>query len=233
MEKDAMPFKHRTFGVEIVRQIDSARLSWPEPGEAMDDRNPGGNRRYIDLRNLSWAVARRVIEMEQGCISRIETAQDPGEIGSTIAEAMEDQLEWEDLLEEVGPVAALDVGVASTTAALSAAGCIPITSCNAGAYGGWHYEEHPLVVFYARPEAAPLLMECAETARVGLEIDDELHHTLIVYADDIRKMCDFAKALSQRSVEFRHVLSKRGPKGSGRSIDHYSDAGQMRLSLDL
>ncbi len=227
-----MPFKYRTFDVDIVRLVDPTRLSWPEPGETMDDRNPGGNREYTDLRYLSWAVARRVLEMEEECISRIETMEGPSETGSfTIEEAMENIWEWEDLLDEVGPVAALDVGVASTTAALSAAGCIPFTSCSAGAYGGRHREKHPLVVFYARPEAVPLLMECAEKAGVGLEIEDELHHPLIVYADDIRKMRDFANALSERSADFRRVRPKRSPKAKSRSLDRHSDAGQISLNL--
>ena len=120
---------------------------------------------YYDLRYISWATARRVSEIEEQCIKRVEASPDLTGTGSfTVVEATEGY--WE--LEEIGAVAQLDVGVASTVAALSATGCIPFTSCSAGAFGGWHYEKHPLVVFYARPEAVLLLMKCAQNADVGL-----------------------------------------------------------------
>ena len=57
-----MAFKYQTFDVEIERQVGPNRLSWPNPGQAMDDGiaigTLGGNLLYRDLRYLSWAVAR-------------------------------------------------------------------------------------------------------------------------------------------------------------------------------
>ena len=146
-------------------------------------------------------------------------------------EATEGYWELEDLLEEIGAVAQLDVGVASTVAALSATGCIPFTSCSAGAFRGWHYEKHPLVVFYARPEAVPLLVQCAQNADVGLENEEEIYNPLIVYSDDIRKMRDFANALSEHSADFRR-LRRRGPTEAERQpVTHYSDPGQIGPNL--
>ena len=46
----------------------------------------------------------------------------------------------------------LDIGVASAVAALSAARCIPFTSCNAGTFGGSHAETYPLVGSFARAQ---------------------------------------------------------------------------------
>ncbi len=47
----------------------------------------------------------------------------------------------------------LDIGVASAVIALSAARCIPCSSCNGGAYGGSHQERHPVIAFYAENRA--------------------------------------------------------------------------------
>ena len=203
-----MKFSYRIFDVEIERQVDPSRLSWPELDEVEDNGFFAflvGNLLYCDLRNLSWAVARRVAEIEEQCIKRMEESPDQDETASFIIEdaaAVHLELELEDLLDEIGAIAGLDVGVASTVAALSAAGYIPFTSCSAGAFGGWHHEAYPLVVFCARPEAVPLLMECAEKAGAGLENESGAYNPLTVYANDIRKMRDFANALSNSSADF-------------------------------
>ena len=95
----------------------------------------------------------------------------------------------------------LDIGVASTVAVLSAAGFIPCTSCNAGAFGGIHHETYPIVAFYAQPQYVPLLLQCAEESEVGLDNDQGWSPEdlpIVVYTDDIRKMGAFSEALSKR-----------------------------------
>lgn len=94
----------------------------------------------------------------------------------------------------------LDLGVATTVAALSAAACVPFASCNGGAYGGLNHETYPLVMFYARPQAVPHLLAAADRAGVGLESDSS--GEVCVYADDIRRMRLFAVELSDEHRRF-------------------------------
>ena len=62
----------------------------------------------------------------------------------------------------------LDLGVASCVIALWAAGRIPFSSCNGGAFGDMHHERNPLVAFFAMRAWLPVLMTMAEEANVGL-----------------------------------------------------------------
>ena len=184
---------YKTFDVEIERRVAASRLSWPKPGEASQDSFLGCNREYADLRGLPWHEARRVYEVETQIIARLEASCDPEEE----LEEIEDRLYDEDADHLYG----LDIGVASAVVALSAARCLPFTSCNAGSFGGSHHEGHPLVAFYARPPTVSLLLESVKDADASLSNNDS--GSLIVYADDIRKIREFALALMQRSVDFR------------------------------
>src|SRR4051812_49326154 len=109
-------FNYVTFDVDIERNVDGSRLAWPEPGAATHDSGLGLNREYCDLRRLSWRDAKEVYEAEGALISRIEAAHDPTE---------EYELIEEEACEEPDGLSGLDIGVASTVIALSAARCIP------------------------------------------------------------------------------------------------------------
>lgn len=148
-------FEHIHFEVEIERKVVAERLRWPTEKQARDDGGLGGNRDYYDLRGLSWSEAYDVHVAERELIKRIEQAEDPDE---------EYDLIEEEFTEDPSPILGLDVGVASTVAALSAARCVPFASCNGGAFGGSHHESHPLVAFCARREHVKLLLEAAEQA---------------------------------------------------------------------
>lgn len=191
-------FSYPVFEVEIERNVTAALLGWPEPREAETDSGLGGNRSYIDLRQLSWSEAKRVYAYEEKLIARIESADDPDE---------EYEIIDEELYEDPEGIYGLDLGVASTVVALSAARCLPFASCNAGAFGGSHHESHPLVAFYGRAEMAGLLLECAEAAGAGLCNHDG--GRLLVYAADIRHMRAFAHALIERRGAFRALRFPR------------------------
>ena len=192
-----MTFTYRQFEVKIQRRIRTEILSWPQPCEAMNEACLGGNRSYIDLRHLPWREARRVYELEGKYIERLVNSLDI-------------EREYELIEEEmcIGPgIYGLDLGVASTVIALSCAKGIPCSSCNAGVFGGHHAEVYPVVGFYSRVEAIPILLECAEVAQVGLENSE--YDTLVVYSDDIRKMRRFAHAITDRSGTFRSIHNNR------------------------
>jgi len=172
------------FDVEIVRSLDCARLGWPGAAQLQDGSRLGGNHEYVDLRYLSWADAIDVAREEREIIDRIQRADDPDNEWAVIEEELE---------EDPGMLVLIDLGVASTVAALSAAGCITVASCNGGSYGDHHHERYPLVAFYARRQQVPLLIDAAERAGVGLENDPD--GALVVYADAIGGMSTFAAAI--------------------------------------
>lgn len=187
-------FSYPHFDVEIERSIEPEHLAWPEPGEAMDESSLGCNRNYVDLRRLPWLEARRVYSVEEKIFARIEASQDPDK---------EYELVVEELYEDPYDIYGLDIGVASAVVALSAARCVPFSSCNGGAFGGSHHESHPVVAFFAQPETTPLLLECAEEANSGLSMGK--FGNLVVYADDIRNMRAFAHALFKRRSNIRKL----------------------------
>lgn len=106
----------------------------------------------------------------------------------------------DELYEDPEDLWGLDIGVASTVIALSAAGRIPCTSCNGGCFGDGHHEGYPLVLFCTMPAGVPYLLEAAEEAKVGLVNEDS--GAMLVNADDISRMMLFASALIERRQYF-------------------------------
>ena len=124
-------FNYRKYDVEIVRRLVEERLSWPARREAADESNLGCNRAYMDLRRASWTEAKDAYDRENELIARLEASDDPEQEYYAI----------EDITYEDETLYSLDLGMASTVLALSAAGCVPFSSCNAAAFGG-HHAEH-------------------------------------------------------------------------------------------
>jgi len=203
-----MTFCHKLFDVNMKREVNVAELSWPERGEADEESCLGGNRSYGDLRRLVWSEVTRVYNLERELVTAIEEANDPEETYDAIEEK---------LYEEFDDLYGLDLGVAAAVVALSAGRCIPFSSCNAGAFGGFHHEIHPVVAFYARPKMSGLLLECAEEAGCGLQNGIGGH--LIVYDKTILGVMAFAKAVSGRRKSFREIrLSPRSPRNTRSSM---------------
>jgi len=213
-------FTYPKFDVEIVREVDPASLGWPEPGAAQDETGLGCNRSYFDLRRLTWAEARRTADLERQLIQRIESAPDH----EAEYEAIEDEL-----FESDEGLHGLDLGIAGAVIALSAAGCVPFASCNAGSFGGRHHEAYPLVVFYARAEAVDGLLASAEEAEIGLGGGE----WLTAYADDVRKMVRFAAALSARSRAFRAARTRRSARMREPEPDADPDPAQYKLEFTV
>lgn len=188
--------EHKCFDVQIERNVDINSLSWPEPGEAMDEGYLGGNRSYIDLRYLSWKEALRVYELEEEYIKLILTSSD--------SDIEYEKIEEDEIHTDSVGIFGLDIGVASSVCALSAARCIPFSSCNAGAFGGFHKEIYPCVAFYARMETIDILLQCAETADTGLVLNEK-YGCLVLYSDNIIKMRMFANSLIEHRSAFRKL----------------------------
>jgi len=211
-------FTYPKFDVEISQQARVSDLGWPEPGDAADDSGLGCNRAYMDLRRLSWTDAKKALADEARLIARIENAENPEDELSAIEEEYD-----ESEIELYG----LDIGVASTVVALSAARCVPFASCNGGVFGGRHHEVYPLVAFYARPATANLLLAIATEADIGLENNG--YGSLVVFSDDIRKFPAFADAMIRRRKELNalRLSAPRTPKPA----EKRGDSGQYELPL--
>ncbi len=185
-----MVFASRKFEVEVERRVDVAGMAWPEE-EAACETSLCGNLGYTDLRGITWDEAVEARCLEGKLIDRIVAAEDPEEELVVIVDEL-----YED---DVG-LYGLDIGVAAAVAGLSAAGCVPCCSCNGGAFGGYHREEYPLVVFFARRALMELLLDCAVEAGTGLE--NGHGGSLMVYADDIQKIREFGRVL----IEWRSLF---------------------------
>ena len=75
-------------------------MTWPTPEEDQQDGSffgvYVGNQLYCDLRDISWDVARHVIEIEEKCIKYIEESPDRSETGSfVVADAAEFLWDWD------------------------------------------------------------------------------------------------------------------------------------------
>lgn len=168
---------------KVRRQVDPKALGWPSDSQASSGF--WCNHSYEDLRGLSWQEARETLETERSLMLRINDSEDAVATMDEIA----DEFYEDPGLDPYG----LDVGVASTVVALSALGCVPLSSCNGGCYGDFHHESYPLVVFCAKPIHVPDLIKAATTADVDLKNDAD--GMLIVHTDDIVRLSEFARAL--------------------------------------
>ena len=172
----------------IRRRVDPLSLTWPAASLSQPEY---WNRLYIDMRGYSWKYAREILEFEEGVLAQ----------NSWNVDAAQESLEDCESLERL---CGLDIGVASTVFALSAAKCAPISSCN-GAPG--HGEYYPIVVFFSRLPRIADLLESASEAGCGLENSDD--GTLVVYAETVKGLLDFARELIARRKTLKSLRKTR------------------------
>jgi hypothetical protein len=179
--------------VEVARLVDLHQLAWPSPKQRSADSSLGGNSEYLDLSGRGWNEAKRLIRYETSLLNEFAGLESPAlSLKSTgRADKISEQLHG------------LDLGIASTVFALFAAGSIPFSSCNGGVLGDYHSEQYPLVAFYAREPAVPLLLAAAEQVSAGLGNTDA--GALVVYSGDLITMVRFARSLVKSSPSFRKL----------------------------
>lgn len=179
--------------IHIRQEIDCNKLYWPIDEDCEEESGLGMNRDYFDLRGLSFDDVAPLIESEKKFAIRAAECEDYDEIE-------------EELYENTNYYYhecffGLDPGVASSVVALSAFGCIPFTSCNAGAFGGNHPETIPLVGFFARPEHIPQLLEAARECQVGLVNDRSDAGAVVLFAENVAALQTFASYVATRHRE--------------------------------
>lgn len=172
---------HRSFHAPLLRAIDAQALAVPDVDAASQDEFEG-NAYYMDLRGFRLADAASVLQRERSIVA--------GWQESGVLLELEEDESGDD------PLPHLDTGVASAVVALSVAGCVPFTSCNAGAFGGVHSAPFPIVRFFAPANVVDLLLSCAEEAGVGLQLDDD--GCVELSAVQITDMMNFADTLVAR-----------------------------------
>lgn len=178
--------------VSSERSIDPSTLVWPSEREAS-----GGlrcdNHSYLDFRGFSWNDARRILAFEEELVNRIKATEDP--------EAARDEIMDELYEDDDEGLFGMDIGVASAVVALSAAGCIPFTSCNGGYYGDYHLEHYPLIGCYIRPDKISSLLNAAIEADVSITNDES--GAVFVYTSEISGIVAFARSMIKQHEAWR------------------------------
>lgn len=186
------PAAEKSFDVELRWDIQPERLSWPSHQELEDpEATLGGNHHYQDLRGATWDEVSAMAKLEGRLMARIESAPCPSDESVAVLDELETATEGDEY-----PLLGLDLGVAAAVLAISAAGQIPVLSCNGGAFGGAHRGEHPYVAFHAQPEAIAQIMACARAVGAGLSDRDGL---AVVYGRTIGVLRTFALEMFKSS----------------------------------
>lgn len=190
-----MQWAPRLFPVKIRRQLNLADLAEISPEELEQAEEEGalaGNRSYCDLRGCGWDVVRTALDIETKLIDRLKMADDV----EAEASALED--ERVTAFDDEPALWGLDIGVAAATIAISAFGAIPVSSCNAGAFGGQHQANYPYVAFYLPRNLASEIVRCAEASDVGLLCDE--NGVAQIFGESEADLVRFAETAWQRSA---------------------------------
>lgn len=154
----------RVYPAPTEREIDVEALATltEEEADAGEDDGLQGNQQYRDLRGISWDQVADGLRAEAALFERFAASEDL----DAEAERYDEEREEAFLPEE--DLWGLDVGVVGATLALSAMGATPVSSCNAGGFGGFHTAQFPHVAFFLPREIAGEVMAVAEAAGAGL-----------------------------------------------------------------
>ncbi|MGD9540289.1 hypothetical protein [Methylocystis sp.] len=188
-----MRWAPRSFPVEIRRELivaDLADISDQQLEQADEEGALAGNRFYFDMRGFSWQDVRAALTVEIEVINRLKSAEDLEAELSNFEELQATSFDDEPALW------GLDVGVAAATIALSAFGAIPVSSCNAGAFGGQHQARYPYVAFFLPTTLAQEILLCAEESDVGLLSDE--NGVIQIYGQGEMDLVRFAETAWER-----------------------------------
>lgn len=155
-----------TYAVTLVRDFSAGDLVNPSADEVDNGEEDGlgGNQHYRDLRGFSWADVADALDREAAIIERFIACAELD------AEAERFEEERAEAFDEAEALWGLDVGTAAATLALSALGAVPVSSCNAGGFGGVHVASFPCVAFYIGTAKPATILAIAEDADLGLDV---------------------------------------------------------------
>lgn len=152
--------------VELIRRFDATALINPTAAELRRGEDDGlaGNQHYRDLRGFGWESVADALHREAAIFERFAATADIDE------EAEQFEEERADAFDDADALWGLDVGTVAATLALSALGAIPVSSCNAGGFGGCHVARFPYVAFYIGTAKPAGILDRAENAGLGLDV---------------------------------------------------------------
>jgi hypothetical protein len=202
--------------VRIERSVDPALIRWPMKDILSGQDGESVNRLFCNLAGMPWPTVEKLIQYEEEGLARVESGAEEDE------EESEDE-EWDEW-ENPKHLFGLDLGVASAVAALSAANCFPVSSCNGEPD---HNEPLPTILFRSRVARVPDLIEAAEAADCGLINNCD---SLELYAAHVRNLVDFARALLKRHRSLR-PLYRRGQGGRAFRLSQRRAAIKSQLPL--
>jgi len=170
-------------GVILRREIDPRKLGWIDERRASTRRGLPANQTYVDLRGFRSVDLDAVLAEEQAGWDELEA--------SSYAQSAIDALDRRQSATAI--VRIVDFGMAAAVVAVSALGCVPITSCRGNSLGSRRHEHPaPMLTFYARRLHLDALMAATAEAAISAVNNDA---KVEIYTDDLRKMHRFAQAL--------------------------------------
>lgn len=176
--------------MDVARTVDLALLGWPpdDQDEFLEFDDDGhawehfsGSRTFVDMRGSDPQDV-----LAAAAIDETWLAAHPADWSDDSSDEHFDALQG-----EVGPGPdALNVGTAAAVLALSAAGCVTVSSCNGQPS---HQYDRPIVAFWMQPPRYALIDAAAAASECGLEAS--ANGLVILYAADIRRFPRFARAI--------------------------------------
>jgi hypothetical protein len=186
------------------RMIDPHQLGWLADRRATTRSNFPANFEYVDLRGASPERVDRLLQEERDGYAYLEA--------NAFSDAAVDEIDRRQTFASALPM--LDFGVAAAVAAVSALGCVPVTSCRGPTLGRRrHSQPAPMIVFYARRRHVAPLIDAVVSADCHVVNNGA---KLEVYADDVRKLHQFALALRRRLMPAANDAPPRDGRDSGR-----------------
>jgi hypothetical protein len=182
---------HRFENIIPGIRVRADKMLWP-CAEATSEGQLYGNNLYTDFRGKTRLQAERVLLLEDLLIRRLEAVFRAPEFVRQLTYRQE-EARVSRLYKVLGD---LDLGTWAAVFAISAAGGVPVASCNGRSFGGVHTEPFPVVCFCWPPAKLPILRDCAKEAGVSMW----LHHRgeVVIGANYIRRFLLFAQALLNR-----------------------------------
>lgn len=181
-----MSVQPETVDVEIRRTVNLSLLPLLDEERAGSEDGIALNLAYFDVRGWEVEDVELVQKEELELLTKLADA-------GWRTDAAEEILEGH--FSDYSELSGFDAGMGTAVYALSAAGAIPISSCNGGTIGqGFHAERVPSILFAAGENFEPaLIMKAAEEADLGLIPNGEF---VEIFADQVLKFHDFSRRLT-------------------------------------
>ena len=195
----------REFDLVIEQSVAPSDLEWMRGASQAED-NLGCNAGYRRLPRFGWKAVKELIGLERDTIGQVCRSVD--------LETGYDR--WIHAVDQgdASPLIGFDLGTNALTAALRASRHLPYYSCNGGAFGDDHNDEHPVIGFLCRRPLLSFLLDAARESGVGL-VSNQMQG-ITAYCRTVDAFIDMAEGLYDRRAQMA-AISIREPEGKPRS----------------